>query len=205
MQPLIVDPATYDKTTAFAAGVDYVNAFLALNGIDAIDEILTVADDTKKPPGANPWHQRGWYWFGTLFVNLKKSRVPVKNPGFSWSFTGFKADLTAPGVLAHETGHHTHFWLNTKHSPEELLRLIRAVRAEEPAVSGYEPNNYEVFAEAMRLFILNPTLLQAGRPKRYQLLTHVLGLRPLHSTPWRQVLQFAHPRLIAAAESWINR
>jgi hypothetical protein len=208
MQPFTVDPATYDKRQAYDAALAYVKAFLDLNGIAPVAEYLTEPDDTKQPPGNNPWHDKGWYWCGTLFVNLKKTRTPVKVPGFQWSFTGYKADLTAPGVLAHEVGHHVHFEIDRKREEHyytlQLLEHIASVRHAEPAVSGYEPNLYEVFAEAMRLFILNPTLLAEGRPKRYSLLIG-LGLKPLHQAPWREVLQHAHPKIIAATEKWIER
>jgi len=203
MQPFIVDPATYDKRQAFDAALVYVKAFLDLNGIAPVTEYLTEPDDAKKPPGKNPWHDRGWYWFGTVFVNLKKTRTPVKVPGFQWSYTGYKADLTTPGVLAHEVGHHVHFELDRVRG-EHVLGKVRAVYAIEPPVSGYEPNPYEVFAESMRLFILNPMLLAEGRPERYSMLIK-LNLQPLHHAPWREVLVNAHPKIIAAAERWIER
>jgi hypothetical protein len=204
VQPFIIDPHNYDKATATKSAVEYVEAFLDLNGVPHVDEYLWAPDDTKKPPGKNPWHDNGFYWFGTLFVNLRKSRTPVKVPGFSWSYTGFKADLTAPGILAHETGHHVHFHMDKKHSPREFLEKIKLIAGGETAVSGYEPNVFEVFAEAMRLFILNPELLKAGRPKRYELIT-ALGLKPLHAAPWQDVLKNAHPKLVKATENWIKK
>lgn len=205
MEPFVVDPNTYVKHDAVASAVTYVEAFLDLNGIDHVDEYLWAPDDEKKPPGKNPWHDNGWYWAGTLFVNVKRSRVPVKNPGFAWSYTGFKADLTTPGILAHETGHHVHFQLEKQFDRKKLLEDIKAISKAETAVSGYEPNVYEVFAEAMRLFILNPSLLKEGRPGRYALLTDVLKLVPPHEAPWRDVLKNAHPRLVSAAEGWVKK
>lgn len=208
MEPFVVDPETFHKETALRAAVTYVEAFLDLNGIPRVREYLFAPDDSKKPPGKNPWHDNGWYWRGALFVNLKRSRVPVKAPGFSWSFTGFKADLTAPGILAHETGHHVHFELEKRLSTElrkGLMDCLGYLKDNETAVSGYEPNLHEVMAEAMRLFIMNPTLLREGRPERFRFLTDHLGLRALHDAPWRDVLRNAHPRIIAAAEGWIKR
>jgi hypothetical protein len=206
---LIVDPNSYDKQRAIRNAVPYVEAFLDLNGIPHVTEYLWEPDDAKKPPGKNPWHDRGWYWFGTLFVNVKKSRVPVKVPGFAWSFTGYKSDLTLPGVLAHEMGHHVHFRLENRHPAaavfsRQLQVYIKTVVDAEPPVSGYEPNLHEAFAEMMRLFILNPMLLKEGRPKRYTLLADVLNLKPLHQVPWRDVLHHAHPKIIKAAEGWIK-
>lgn len=199
--PFVANPATYKKADAVVAAVVYVEKFLDHNSLPRVKRYLWEPNDELKPPGSNRWHANGWYWNGNLFVNVKKSRVPVKTPGFQWSFTGFKADLTAPGILAHETGHHAHF---SKFDTRELLGALRKVASEEAQVSSYEPNVYEVFAEAMRLFILNPNLLREGRPKRFKLITD-LGLRPLHDVDWHKVLEHAHPKLIAAAENWIKR
>jgi hypothetical protein len=205
---LIVDPNSYDKQVALANAVPYVEAFLDLNGIPRVKEYLWAPDDSKKPPGKNPWHDKGWYWCGTLFVNVKKTRVPVKVPGFQWSFTGYKSDLTLPGVLAHETGHHVHFELEKRLNVGmrgKLMGCLGYLAANEAPVSGYEPNTHELFAEAMRLFILNPKLLEEGRPERHRFLTGHLNLKPSHQEPWRSVLQHAHPKIISAAEGWIRR
>lgn len=95
MRPLIVDPDTYDKRQAFDDAVVVANAFLDLNGLPHPAQVLTDADDPLA--GTNWWRMRGWYDFGSmvLHVNLKKTRSPVRTPGFAWSFTGSKADLTA--------------------------------------------------------------------------------------------------------------
>jgi len=207
MEPFIVDPNGYDKELELRRAIGYVEGFLSLNGLPTVDEYLFAPDLARNPPGRNPWHDKGWYWFGTLFVNLRRSKVPVKVPGFSWSYTGYKADLTAPGILAHEVGHHVHLELDRRGDVDVrrgLLALIRAVAATEAPVSGYEPNEHEVMAEAMRLFIMNPSLLLEGRPKRFAMLVG-LGLQPPHHAPWRDVLRNAHPRFISAAENWIRR
>ena len=141
----------------------------------------------------------GYYKWGgsTVCINEKLVRVPVKTPGFSWSYTGYKADLTGAGVIAHETGHYV----------DCLLRLpsrdmIKSVKGES-CVSAYEPNAQETFAESMKLFILNPDLLRTGRPLRYAFLTS-LGLQPVIVDRWQDVLIHAHPKLIAAAINWIK-
>jgi len=71
-------------------------------------------------------------------------------------------------------------------------------------VSSYEPNPSEAFAEAMKLFILNPDLLRAGRPLRYRFVTEVLSFRPVHDLSWREVLRHAHPKFFTAADQWIG-
>jgi len=206
MQPFVVDPVSYNKSDAANLALEYIGEFLEENNIK-FPNVIFAQDLAMKPPGRNPWHDKGWYWKGLVFVNLKKSRVPVKVPGFQWSFTGYKADLTAPGVLAHETGHHVHFELDRMFGTfgrAALLERLLKVRNSESPVSGYEPNVYETFAESMRLFILNPNLLRVGRPERFRMLIDV-GLNPLHDRPWDEVLVNAHPRLISAASSWIER
>lgn len=208
MVALIVDPKTYSKQQAKLDAIKHVTAFLDANGIPHPTEVLWEPDDAKKPPGNNAWHDRGWCWNGIVFVNEKKSRPPVKVPGFSWSYTGYKADLTLPGVLAHENGHHVHAVLDGRVGPQGQMMIrqcLQYLMANEAHVSGYEPNIYEVMAEACRLFILNPKLLEEGRPERYRFLTGHLNLKPVHDVPWREVLKNAHPKLIAGAESWLKR
>lgn len=202
MAPFIVNPVGYDKQREFERSQAYVNGFLTLNGLRGPSRLITCALTRH----ANRWRDNGWYKFDTseMFVNLKRSRTPVKTPGFCWSFTGFKADLTAPGILAHEMGHHVHNVLNPKFGEKDMIRMIRKCATNEVRVSSYEPNAYEVFAEAMRLFILNPELLREGRPVRWAMLNGDLDLKPIHSAPWRDVLQHAHPKIISAAESWIR-
>jgi len=204
----IVDPFSYDKTVELARAREYVDSFLDANDLDHVSEVLTEARDAKD---ISKWTQYGWYDFETreLFVNVKRSRTPVKTPGFSWSFTGSKADLTAPGILAHETGHHIHNLWSRRVDPIDrrklMTEIVPKIRRLEPAVSGYEPNVHETIAEAMRLFIMNPSLLREGRPVRWALLTDVIGVHPLHDAPWHEVLKNAHPKLIASLEKWIER
>src|SRR5690606_20140853 len=109
--------------------LELCETFLTHNEIAPPKEIITAQDDTKKPPGKNPWHDKGWCWNGVIFVNLKKSRVPTKAPGFQWSYTGYKADVTAPGVLAHELGHYVRTQVHCD------TATISHVRNSEPAVS----------------------------------------------------------------------
>lgn len=132
----------------------------------------------------------------TVYVNLKRARSPVGNPGFSWSFTGYKADLTPSGILAHECGHIVDSLTNFKLHKQQLNG--------EPKVTSYEPNKYERSAEMIKVFILNPDLLKIGRPQRYKLLTEVLKLKPVINDNWESVLENAHEKLRKAAQTWIR-
>jgi hypothetical protein len=202
---MIVDPATYDKNIAWNEAQKLVKLFFAENNI-FIPEILDSSDKNVRRSSTGLKTDYGFY-DGALNVNLKKSRMPVKNPGFSWSFTGSKADLTVPGILMHEVGHHLHTLAGCqyrKHHHEGcMISAFYEATNDEPVISGYEPNVFERFAEATRLFILNPLLLQEGRPRRYEFLA--ARYKTIHSVPWKEVLQNAHPRLISSLENWIKR
>lgn len=132
----------------------------------------------------------------SITINPKKTRTPVDKPGFAWSFTGYKADLTIAGVMAHETGHYVDYHLNWI---SDNLNVKK-----EPKVSSYEPNKKEVFAEMMKLFILNPDLLKQGRPLRWKFLTENLGFQPFITDKWENILKNANPKIISAAKNWIK-
>lgn len=143
----------------------------------------------------------GWYDHGDIYVNLPRTRPPTSVPGFSWTYPGYKADLTAYGVIAHENGHHVYASIYSRIDK----RKWRLVLAEEAAVTSYEPNMSEAFAEAMKVFSTNPDLLAQGRPLRYLFLTGELGLEPVIKEDWRDVLSEAHEKFIHAAEAWIGK
>lgn len=201
MEPLIIDPKSYDKYDAINLTRTYVSEFLRMNFVREPAEIIYENVDNK--PGL--WRQYGWYNFqtSTIFVNVKKSRPQTITPGFAWSFTGYKSDMTAPGILSHEIGHHIHNRLIDLRDNTSFLKAIKKIRNNESPVSGYEPNSYETFAEMIRLFILNPDLLRLGRPIRWAFLTQALNFKPLHDVPWREILVHAHPKIIVSAEKWI--
>lgn len=131
-------------------------------------------------------------------VNLHNCTLPPDTPGYSWSFPGYKVDASPYGVVCHETGHHVHHLLGWSGVPAGWYRK---------RVSGYEPNWTESTAETLKLLIGNPDLLRVGVSARWEIVTGPWGLKPVHSRPWREVLEErgAHPRLLRAAENWVNR
>jgi hypothetical protein len=135
-----------------------------------------------------------------VVVNINKTVSPVKTPGYSWSFTGYKADMTPAGILAHEIGHFIDYSLKWISYKSEWKKIIK----NEKRVSSYEPNCSEAFAEAMKLFVLNPDLLKTGRPKRYNYLKNVLKIKTVIKNPYKEVLKNSHEKLLAAAENWIK-
>lgn len=201
MEPLIIDPKSYDKYEATNITRAYISEFLRVNYLREPAEV--VFENVNNKPGL--WRAYGWYDFqkSTVFVNVKKSRPQTITPGFAWSFTGFKSDMTAPGIFSHEIGHHIHNCLITLRDNTAFLKAIKKIKTNESPVSGYEPCSYESFAEMIRLFILNPNLLRLGRPIRWAFLTQGLNFKPLHDVSWREILVHAHPKIIASAEKWI--
>mgnify|MGYP003345775839 CR=1 FL=1 len=205
MNPLIVDPHNYDRKIAYEQAKKQCQEFLGSNKLREPGQWATEMPMKKYQRNFGLYnHSRG----GSVCVNLKKSRPPVKTPGFQWSYTGYKSDLTAPGILAHEVGHHIDAVFLKELSRDDRRSTWATwdrIRRNEPRVSSYEPNDSEAFAESMKLFILNPDLLRTGRPLRYKFLTKALQLVPVHDLSWQQILVNAHPKLHAAARKWMVR
>jgi hypothetical protein len=173
---------SFDKQANFEAGVLRCKAMLELNKLPF----------PKFIDASHSKRMYGWYTLNRVYVNVKKSRPATITPGYSWTYPGYKADLTASGVAAHEVGHHVvhHLKVNTPYFHEAQ-------------VSSYEPSREECFSEMMKLFITNPDLLRTGRPQRWAFLTKELGLKASSSDAWITVLKDAHPKIIHAAERWI--
>jgi len=134
-----------------------------------------------------------------ISLNIKKCKPPTKTPGFCWSYPGYKADLTPYGVVLHEYGHHIHS-LDVKN----IKNLFEEKTKSENFVTSYEPNVFESIAEAFKLFLGNPDLLEQGRPKRFNIFFKDLKLKPVINSTWKDVLNNAHPRFIDLAEKWIK-
>ena len=126
---------------------------------ELVSEFLTVNPQIPKPSICinNKMNMYGQAKGKIVIINLQKCRTSVRVPGYSWSFSGYKADLTPIGVLTHEMGHVAHNFIGKQYSaPVTKLRKL------EPQVSSYEPNCSETIAEATKLFISNPNLLKLG-------------------------------------------
>jgi hypothetical protein len=124
----------------------------------------------------------GLYSDGHVFVNVPRTAAPVQTPTMrNWSWPGWKTDRTAVGVVAHEVGHYVEhrLQLDGKLDAKEHGPAWRAIISKcRKTVSGYEPVPSEAWAESMRLFILNPDLLQRAIPARFDFICSV-GLDPL--------------------------
>lgn len=139
-----------------------------------------------------------------VYVPGRRARLCVDahlcaRPGYggrAWSWPGYVVDRTPYGVHAHELGHHAEVMLGNP------ARRVRA-EAEEPALTGYCPNDHEWWAEMFRLFMTNSDLLRLVRPKTYSLFLR-MGLVPFEVRPWEEVLVDAPERTRAAARGKIS-
>ena len=151
----------------------------------------------------------GLYYDGHVFVNIPRTATPVREPGYrAWSWPGWKTDRTAVGVVAHEVGHYVEDKVLGHRSAAQRAAHRTAwfglLKRYKRQVSGYEPVPAEAWAETMRLFILNPDLLQRALPERYGF---ILGcdIKPvtrLLKKGWRKVL--SNLAYEPAAERWIG-
>lgn len=185
--PIPMNPETYSGNLKTVEN----NSQYLINLVCSVNEV-------KSPNFVLGKKSRGLYGicnYRTLC--LHRWKPPVKTPGFSWSFTGYKADLTYLGIIAHELGH----WMDFK--TKGLDKAFISVVKKEAPVSSYEPNIHEAIAEAFKLYILNPDLLKRGRPLRYEALKS-FGLKTIHNMTHEEVLTYAHPKLLKASYNWMK-
>lgn len=173
--------ATVDKPTLFRLGLLITQDFCRANNIPYPRVSKATLNSRGKWTALRTERE-----FGQVWVDLSACRTAVlSNEGRSWTYPGYKADVTPLGVLAHEVGHHVGFY-----------KRIFNIPGARNLVSGYEPNGHEVVAESLRLFILNPQLLQIIAPKRYDYLI-ASGLKPVVTETWQEVLAGAPARIFA--------
>ena len=190
------DAYALNRARLLELAVPLVQRFLRTNGL---------ALPTLKPPsqGSMPPHfvSCGMYDPRTASVHIWPYLCarPAVGVARAWSFPGFKTDRTPVGVLAHETGHHIDWMLDLTKPLASRDWHTREMKRE--AVSSYEPCAAEAVAETLRVFILNPDLLAAFAPTRYNYLRHVVGLKPSEKRDAFTVLSSwnAKPSFIEAA------
>lgn len=216
---VVLDPR-WPKERLARVGRDVSFAWLALNRLPLPDRIFLdresanaarrEADPRSKDMLRAEWcgvYQRPWAggWSGIALnlpqcITLRRVRPRHEEP--FWNAPAGFNDYTPFGVMCHEVGHHVDYILH----PQAYSRQngFQEIVDNEEEVSRAETNVLESFAEAIRLFITNPHLLEQGRPDRYEYLTKCIGLKPLHQTTWRRVLSKAGPRVVSATESWLR-
>lgn len=217
--PVVPDPR-WSKGRLARVGRDVSFAWLALNQLPLPDRVYfdraqanaarREADPRSKDLLNEKWlgvYQRSWPGgWSAVAVNLEKCHTQRRlNPSGMqpfWQAPGASHDFTPFGVMCHEVGHHVDYILH----PRAYSRQngFQDVVDNEEEVSSIEHNVLESFAEAIRLFMTNPTLLREGRPDRYEYVTKGMGLKPLHEHGWRTVLSKAGKRVLSATESWLR-
>lgn len=216
------DPMGQSKEACYQRGIELTKKFLRANGLPI--PTFHRYTDTMQTKHAMMLRRflrhkiiqgtgTGFYQDDTVFVNIPVLANPVKRPQFSsWSYPCYKIDRTGVGVVAHEVGHHVESLLTRGPRPFRRPTNINKtmanewryiVREGEKQVSSYEPRPSEAWAETLRLFILNPNLLELAIPLRYAFLVGTVGLQPSERRNYRDVL--IHPAYIAAAERWISK
>lgn len=187
----------YTKERLFSLAKEHVGEFCALNNLKF-----------PKIKINNAVTNYGYYRYndndGYIVMNYWKCKMPVFNPtnGRLQSFPGNKTDRTIAGVLCHEVGHYIDF---TTRNTINLSLQFRSLYGVENTITSYDLMDIERVAESLRLFILNPMLLKAGRPKTFDILSQ--HLKPLHNWPWK--LLFSHVKnkqqYFDWCEKWIQK
>lgn len=205
------------KDTLYGIGIGLAVHFLKENNI-AGPKFYRYSDIDRAPEmaarflrkvqhGALQGTGTGLYCYGCIFVNVPATAMPAQQPCYrNWSYPGYKVDRTALGVVCHEIGHHLDRELqhSKRLTPAHGVAWRQLLQLHPKQVSGYEKVPSEAWAESVRLFILNPRLLQAGCEERYMFIRHAVGLVPTERRSWQRVL-LNHPLYVTAAERWITK
>jgi hypothetical protein len=163
----------------------------------------------------------GWYKNGLIFVSLQRASRCIFVPRMqNWSHPHYRVDREPAGVVCHEGGHHVQellrragrfderkwrsvVWGTTEKRLNHFSKRGKMGKLKVKRVTNYEPNLDESFAETMRLFILNPGLVQAGLEPRFDFITKDCGLEPILILDWKQLLEDFHPSFTIQAAKWI--
>ena len=179
-----------NRADLFELGRAHIASWCALNEVD----VPRINMRTGQPK----FGVCAYYRDGEIEIWVQ-SCAAIGRVGRQWSYPGYVVDRTPYGVLAHELGHH----VDRQHGPaggvrSHLWRPLDAV-----PLTGYCPNDNEWFAELFRLFVTNPDLFRAVRPKICNLFFREWPRLAEHR-PWQSVLADS-PRHIAAAGNKIRR
>ena len=136
------------------------NTWVRMHGLEPrveIDEAVSYYG--YYPLGVDDWE--------TMYVNLKKCELSTNR-----NRPGHVKDVTVTGVVMHEFGHmlhHRSYIRGQGYLYAQLNRRFKQLRRE-PLIHFYGMEIEEDIAESIRMFILNPRLLEKGRPKRFAIL-----------------------------------
>lgn len=194
----------------FSAGVALAERFCARNDV-------TMPTVERLNPTQRNYHigTCAYYRPTTIHVMVEK----CANRGFggrAWSWPGYTVDRTPYGVVQHELGHHVDTVKTGEVTRENLLEKLFSKQiyeqSKELPLTGYLGTDkqtatffMEWFAENFRLFVTNPDLSSALRPRFYAAVI-TSGIQPLGHDDWETVLlsNGAPTRIIEQARKKIS-
>lgn len=176
---MLIAKVCHTKQDLFCLAKAHVAKFCDLNNLSF--PLITINNNIEN---------YGYYKYndqnGYICLNYKSCKNPMFKPtGRLQSFPGNKTDRTIAGVLCHEVGHYIDF---TTRNEINLSMKFRDLYGVENTITSYDLMDIERVAESFRLFILNPMLLKAGRPRTFEILNSYF--KPVHNWPWK--LLFSH-------------
>lgn len=177
------------KDELFELGKLHISAWCAMNEVEGPKVNPRVGDPD--------FGVCAYYRDGEIEIWVK-SCAAIGLVGRQWSYPGYVVDRTPYGVLAHELGHH----VDRQHGAAGGVRSHLWRPLDAAPLTGYCPNDNEWFAELFRLFVTNPDLFRAVRPKICDLFEEDWAL-DVEKRPWQGVLADS-PRHIAAAQNKIK-
>lgn len=121
------------------------------------------------------WHfcACAYYRPEEIHICLEECASPAtENQVRNWNWPGTLTDREPYGVLCHELGHHCDMLASeTKYRYSGSYSINMMKESGERPITSYCPNPAEWFAEMMRLFVTNASLLKLVRPKTHALIS----------------------------------
>lgn len=206
---------THNKLLSYAQGVKLAMEFCDVNGLPH-----AMIQSKKAPKRQTGKHSTaGYYSPERKVIQVFPERcVVAMNSPYQWTWPGYFADMTCLGVMLHELGHHVHFthelsqqqhpWtLQIKSSWKPIALLYsRDVKPFEKPVTSYGATNAsEGIAEAMKVYVSNPTLLLALFPFHYKFFFKTLNLKPVVTQHWSEILAKSQRHLDAVKRKLLTQ
>lgn len=181
------------KAQLFSAGKELIVKWCQLNSVTPpevlIDEQVTQFDTCA-------------YYRDSIIHIWVPACAAIGTAGRAWSYPGYIVDRTPYGVLAHELGHHVDdpYTVSQGRFSHDCFMSTR----EAPVTSYAATNVAEWFAEAFRIYVTNPQLLQALRPKTWAFMV-ARWPRIAEQRAWEQVLSNSARDHVKAAQNRITK